>query len=565
MRGRVIAEDSFELGRPSLGAADVLGYLLLVAVLLVLFRGYVVPGRALNGEAAVYASGAEALARGKGYRFDGWVGEPRITRYPPLQAALLVGGAAAGENPSERLVRMEWAVFALGALAGGVVYLFGRRQGIPVGIMLGLCAGMMTSMDWLVMWRGLSPDFVFVLLLYAGMGMALTGEPGSRGLLGWLWVGTTFGLLYLTRTAALAWLPVFGVVVLAAARTPGRLLMALGPVTAAVVGWGMWGEVGTGGGEAWRELVETAAANVGGGISDPGGDFWEMLRGEPFLTAIGGWWRRLPPAFLGPLQPVAWMGDWLRGGVILGGLILVLIGVRCELDGLGWSPSDWWRWTGPRSEGSWTRQRALAQLGLGLGCGWLLVVVPMLPGPPHGWTRPALLVLPCLVVWAWRGWLQVVTERPRLKAASEVAVTCLLFANAGANWWFRPPPPKPVPDLAEVGAWLQRNAPPNARVAASFEVPHRDLVQVLGRPLLLNYIGAPFAWEVLQRQPAGYPRADYVVVPWTDVASHTAGRLASPVMISSRTNFAILVVDRLRESEFRREKGIPAETAVTRP
>jgi hypothetical protein len=81
----------------------------------------------------------------------------------------------------------------------------------------------------------------------------------------------------------------------------------------------------------------------------------------------------------------------------------------------------------------------------------------------------------------------------------------------------------------------------------------------------MNYIGAPFAWEVLQRQPAGYPRADYVVVPWTDVASHTAGRLASPVMISSRTNFAILAVDRLRESEFRREKGIPAEAVVTKP
>jgi hypothetical protein len=36
-------------------------------------------------------------------------------------------------------------------------------------------------------------------------------------------------------------------------------------------------------------------------------------------------------------------------------------------------------------------------------------------------------------------------------------------------------------------------------------------------------------------------------------------------MISSRTNFAILAVDRLRESEFRREKGIPAEAVVTKP
>lgn len=565
MRGRLIAEDGFDQERRAFGAADLLGYLFVVAALFLFFRGYVVPGRAVSGEGGVYVVGAESLAHGNGYRYDGWLGAPRITRHPPVQAFLLAGAAAGGETPASRVMHMEWAVFALGALAGAVVYVFGRRQGVPIGVMLGVTTGMMTSLDWMVLWRGLSPDFGFVLLFYAGLAMALTGEPGGRGFWGWLWVGVSFAVLYLTRTAVLAWLPVFGVIVLAAGRTPGRVLAALGPVAAAVVGWGMWGQAGVGGGETWQELVETAASNAGGGVSGPGGDLWELLRGEPFLTALGGWWRRMPPGILGPLQPVAWVGDWMRGGVILGGLILVLVGLRCELDGLSWNPADWWRWTGPRGEGGWTRQRALAQLGLCLGCGWLLVVVPLLPGPPHGWSRPALLVLPCLVVWAWRGLMHVVAERPGWKAFAEVAITLGLFLNAGANGWFRPPPPRPVPDAGEVGAWLRRHAPAGAQVAATFEVPHRELSAALGRPLLVDYIGLPFAWEILQRQTSSYPRAEYVVVPWTDVASHTRGRLCSPVMVSSRTNFAILLVDRLREAEFRREKGIPSDAPGQRP
>lgn len=561
MRGSSTLEVGNGSGRQSLGAADVLGYVLLLAVLVVLYRGYVVPGRTVGGEGSVYVAGAESFAAGKGYRFADWVGEPRISRYPPAQAAYLSVAAAAGRTPAERMERMEWLVLGMGALAGGVIYWFGRKQGVPVGVMLGVCAGMMTSLDWLVMWRGLSPDFLFLALLYAGLGMSLTGEPGTKGLWGWLWIGVAFGGLYLTRTAVLAWLPVYALVVVAAARTPGRLLCALGPVTGAVILWGSWGQGGDGPGDVWQDLMQTAAASAGGGVSDGPGDAWQFIRGEPFLEAIGGWWRRVPPQLLGPLHQVSWLGVFMRGGLLLAGLWFALVGVRAELEGVGWQPADWWRWTGPQSQAGWLRRRSLAQLGLVLGCGWLLVAVPMLPGPPHGWARPAFLVLPCLVAWAWRGAEQNFRNRLGIRAAVETGLTLLLFLNAGANWWFRPPAPRSAPDFGEVGAWLVRNAPANARVAASFEVPHRELSHVLKRPLLIDYIGSPFAWEALQVQPSGYPRADYLVVPFTDVATRTASRLASPVLITSRTNFAILAVDRLRESEFRREKGIPAESA----
>jgi len=516
--------------------------------------------RPVTHDGTVYIAGAQSLAAGDGYRYQGWIGQPKIGFYPPLHSVAMAPLFRGNPPLSEALPRVNWLAFAEATLAAVAMFWFGRNAGVPCGPMFGVMLCVVTSQAWIGTIDGLLSDFLFVAILY-GWVLPLARMPASgRGAWGWLALGVGFAALCLTRSAALAWMPLFGAGLLfGTASWRGRLAGAV-PVVLAWVGWALWARHATG-----YDVVLKAQMDeeIGGWSGMPAAmlrNAVECLTGLPLWGMTSAFLWRPPLGFVagGPI-----VGSVLFGARLLLALslfVLAGLGVRRALAGADVAARDWLvpPWVRPR-RGSFEVLRVT-------GVAAYLATLAVLPSPAFGWSRYLLVVLPCFVAWTWAGLSAVL--RTRIDGPwPQRLLLALLFANAAVNWEYERTfarsegrdGAQSARAMRAVARWIRTNTPSTARIAGDFRIPNRHLAEELGRPLVIDYLEPASRWQPLAHAEQGFPRADYVVIGREDLAARGNSILFSVAFLRPTNLYCVLKVDPARESEFRRRHGIPDE------
>jgi hypothetical protein len=279
----------------------------------------------------------------------------------------------------------------------------------------------MTSPPWLEAWLDLSPDLLVVALFHALAARALSREPDAVRWHGWLLVGAVGGAIYLSRTASLAWLPMLGVVAAIQGRAIGPVIVVLIPAVVAVLAWTTWSEGGGRPGDIWAPLMNAVSA------VDVAGEGRAGWLPELRLDSVS--W--VPAKLKAMLRDLDWPKAVLVWVGWIGGVALMGVGIHHRLRGEGRNPTDWSRGITPGVEDGWARYQTRLQICLVAGWLGLALTVPILSGPPAGWARASLLLIPAAAAWVWIGIEVLLSSRPRLRETVESLVMCVLMGWAG--------------------------------------------------------------------------------------------------------------------------------------
>ena len=135
--------------------------------------------------------------------------------------------------------------------------------------------------------------------------------------------------------------------------------------------------------------------------------------------------------------------------------------------------------------------------------------------------RALYVVLPFVLVWAWKGLGEVLQRWPRLRLpmlrpALLLAIGFCILGNSfsftrAANYLKQCSRRE---ELVEVGMWLRTNSPPQTLVAATLTEPTMHFYNYSGRRVVENYLQAVPPFSVVSHSTNGPVRASYVLLDW---------------------------------------------------
>jgi hypothetical protein len=436
-------------------------------------------------DSTVYLAGARSLAEQHSYRFVAHVGAPTIGFYPPLQSLYLsLAWMLNGQFPAN----IPWIIgsmVALSLVVSWLMYLYLAREGLPV------CAALVCSLAFVSspLWFG-NLVHLYSETLFTALGLALallwqTPSPlaGNRR---WLMTGALFGLLYLTKTAAVG--PIAGMLILLAWNSRARLTRAAAcfvlPVLLAFLCWRAMRGASPGYAEAlrlrwdqeggWWPLFLFQCRSA-----------WDYVSGQPFLDILFPAWLRAPH-----LQAVRRLG--LASPISFAVLATTLGFMACAAVG-------WWR----------TRTPFASALALLI----LLYVAQLIVWPYHLGSRVLFVIMPFMIGWAWHG-ITNMPQRAGVQAWLRRVLACLLGGATALNLHMsareRPGHERlnSLPELIEVSAWIRDHVPADTSIAAGYSLPILHLRHYTGRALLEDYFTEPVGFVPIafrsHRQRAGY-------------------------------------------------------------
>jgi hypothetical protein len=455
-------------------------YLLaLIFALLTAFLSYSISVREVVGsyhDDALYLASAKSLAEGRGYKIISLPSEPAQTKYPFLYPAILsVLWKIKPSFPDNIWLFQGFSLFCL-SLAVGLSYLYlASREEISAHARY--LSTIICSTSYLFLFHGgvVLSDALFCLLFVASIWSFqdwVIGEKES-GILQ-LISGLLFGALYLSRSVALAFLPVFLLFALAAKKKLRWFLLGFMPTALC---WSFW--------MAGRKVT------------------WEQDPVVAYYTDYLGWWQEGLSAFHNMLvynlsEVLFFFYTYLFEGFEyvsrqLGVSYLVAL---TYLLGLAL-----WSLLVERS------LRAREFLSLSLAC--YVAAACIYPGPP---TRILVCLLPILLAvqldWAFRTF-----GKEWIVRLSSIALSVLIALNIFHLWNFRKllevskypflqyPAKQQVVEwqsYQELFNWVSENTK-ETDILSSFLDPMAYLYT--GRKSIQPYILLPSRWHYESGQP----------------------------------------------------------------
>jgi hypothetical protein len=442
-----------------------------------LFQVAILPSRVpMSWDQSFYLAGAKGLAEGKGYRFVTLADAPRLTLWPPLYSAYLACVWKVWPRFPENLPELEAAMALLSALVAAALTAFLIRTGVPRWWAFLLVAATVGSPAWSYLSFFLFSDPLFIALTL-GLLLCWTTRACETDA-SYFWTGVVLGCLYLTRTAAVAFLA--GVALIAYRNRKDlclrRCSLLAGPILLSVAawwGWSCWSGYATGFPAVLKRmgLVHYTAVTLR--------HAFEIVTGRGLLEAVGWFWYILP-ARLQAAHPVGvCLADGFSWALGLGSSVLI---------GKGW-------WVNRHPRSRWVA--VPAAMYLIMLCLWPADILP----------RTLYPVVPLLLAWAWTGWESFLRPRRhprRWQRGAAVLLMTTVFLNLYCvvrivPTWSRS---AKVADLGTVQRWLSR-MPPNTLIGVSGGVPLTYLSESCACRFALEWpdvdfysrpqeIGAPF-------------------------------------------------------------------------
>jgi hypothetical protein len=455
-----------------------------VAVWALLFL--ILPGNfSFDYDQNAYLGGAAALRAGHGYRFEQYIDLPRIGMYPPGYSAWLAAFWKYGQPFAVNSYRLEVANWIaagctlLGLAACLVISEMPTLAASAVVVAIGTSAVFTQAMTLLradVLFVGGSCLLALLVAAY---------EPDPKNSLWWFAAGLLTALLYLVKTAALAYivaLATFGLLT-GDLRRPFRMIcfaLPICPVTA------MW--------FFFTRHVPTYATVSSVRIAELGGltGYFLYVAKQAILYCSGRWLVEAMLSFPdgASTSNAPWLARISFPAELLAlsmGLALfavpIFLGIR-----KGWSH--------PRE------QITLFVLGSSSS---LFVLFPFYQGARYG-----IALIPFLPNWLWRGL--------RSRAAQAAFVTVLVVnipANARISYKimrnYERESTTNLEALRQAASWINATAGTSAVVAAGRDVPLTQLFEYLGRRVLAKPCGET---EYVDVNPSeqGNQCADYAIV-----------------------------------------------------
>ncbi len=540
-------------------ASDGAGFAILLLVCLVSWIPRMNAEWAITHDSVIYVGGARTLAEFEGYRYWEWIGRPKIGYFPPLHSLLLAPAFWLRHGLSEALTIIRWTVFAEGLVALGGIYTLLRLLRLPWFAAAGIVASLGTSQAWLRLQEGLMADYLFLALLYWGIVFAFLGRDRSKSAFYWVCIGTLLGLLYLTRTAAVAWFPLLiaGVAVPALGRW--KRAAAFVPLGTLVLGWSLWKSGTTGYSEVLKDCIEQ---EVGGLSRYPAfllHNWWVSLSGEQFGGAFAGIFYRPPRVLLDRMPGLSWLLEAGRPCLVAVLLAAIALELFAQLKSL----------RGAAIDSSRRAVRSEVHVGLDLllaaGASLYLFMIVTLPSPAFGWSRYFLVVIPLFMAWAWLGfsrnmparipWMPVAGVLLGLNTGYNLALERTVIQQSG----FLSDAPRL--EIRQVADWIRNRLPAEAKVAGDFRIPSLHLAEALGRPLVIDYLAPASNWQPASHRDVGYSRADYVVVTREDLPWHLQTGMFTTQYDVPGNRFVVLQVLPSAEEAFRSKRSIPPPRA----
>lgn len=432
-----------------------------------------------------YLGGAAALKAGHGYRFEQYIDLPRIGTYPPGYSAWLAAFWENGEPFPINSNRLEFASWIAAACA-----LFALASFLVASEMSALAASAVllaigTSVVFTQSMVLLRADILFTALSCLLALLIAKYEPGRSVLIWWLAAGLLAALLYLVKTAALAYIVALGVFGLLGGdfRRPSRLLCFTVPILPVVALWSVF----TQGLPTYGSFFVLRVAELGG---LPG--YLLNAARQAVFYASGRWIVEAMLSF--PDGASTSTAPWLARISFPAEVFAFSIGL-----GLFAIPI----FLGIRKGCSQPGDR-ITLLVLGSSAA-LFIFWPWYLG-----ARCGIALIPFLLNWLWRG----LTYK-----ALRVAFLTVLLVNIPLNARlsyritrnYEQESTKNLKALRQAASWINSNARTGANVAAGRDVPITQLFEYLGRRLLAVPVGNKEYADVLPGQQSNQ-RADYVII-----------------------------------------------------
>jgi len=421
-----------------------------------------------NNDQNAYVGGAVALASGNGYRFEPYIDLPKIGMYPPGYSAWLSLFWRLDQPLEANTYRLQQANWIVAGAFLCVLGLFFWKTGAPVELATAVLAALGTSVMLTQSMLSLGADLMFAagscllaLIVWAYPDGGQGGDARRRLTWWWFAVGVLVAVLYLIKTAALAYAVGLGAFGLwrGDLRRAVPLALFAGPIAPVVVIWFLFTSgVPTYGSYFGTRLVD--AGGFAGYAIECAQRAGQYLSGRWLVEAMLSAPDRLSAArSLG--FPA--MGEGLAFLLGLGLMVPVALGIRRGVE----------------------HPRDLA--GLCILAVWAL---QFMLWPFYLGARVGIALLPFLAGWMWRG---LPSRRLRL------AVALVLVVNVPVNVWLsskiaRAQAADAGPALAslrEAAAWINGADGRTPLVAAGRDVPLVHLYAYLGRRMLTNPTPVP--------------------------------------------------------------------------
>jgi hypothetical protein len=463
-----------------------------LAILLVFHLRFVPTHLVHYTDPVIYLAGAESIAEGQGYRFITHAGMPRIGCQPPLNSAYLALFWKLNPQFPENVGLLYGGLFLLVGATFALFYRYCLKNGVPPVAAAALILAWGLSAQWGTLLWGFMSDILFgaLILALANYWWEVKDVLSPRR---WLVTGSLVALMYLTRTAATAFVGVLALVVLILSwkcRTAKPALAFLTPILPAIGLWKWWaaGTPGYGDYIRFRITEEGSLAAVFKYNFDSALDY---LSGLGFVRCFFGSMLDLPshPAiFRTTLSP----------------MLTAFMMIFCWVFTVCWVVGFW-------------RTRSKQQLIVGCLVGAYLLQLCIYPANLS--ERALYAVLPLILIWAWKGFALALERWPRMQLLRPVTLVLASFcivANAVAfgrsadylNGSGR------CEELVEIGQWLRTNSPPETLVAATISEPTMHFYKFADRRVVENYFQKQPTFSVAGHSTNGDVRATYVLLDW---------------------------------------------------
>jgi len=486
-------------------------------------------------DSVLYASGAQGIASGSGYVLPIYEGSPRAGLYPPLQSMLLSVGWDPDLPYSRNKPRLAVVSGILTILALLVCHRFWRIAGIPTAGAALILSVLTFHEAATVGTLALTADIGFAGLLCGICAMWWRGgcQPSPWP---WLLTGIGLALALIWRTAALA---IAGGAVIAAMAVAWRsrrwrpMVLLSTPILAMLL-YSLqqpWGPAG------YVSVAHQLGASTSAGMIP------KVLEGCILLGNGTSLLRAISPGLRIAQEVISRQGPWISaaiatamgGGVWMAGWMAVR-GFRSQTGGFRW-----------------------VLLGI---CSLYVVQILMTPWGTIYHGRYLLPVVAVMMPWVVRG---LTVGRPcglRIVALFLGMGFCVLAASLNAyhsriKFQEHQRTTNREGLLTALQA-MRGELPAGTRLAVSIGAPVLDVVEMLGRPVLPDYIRPSVDLrEATYHRAMGYPRADYLVS--RDSPEGDPPGLLAPQGVPVRNPYRILRIDPASEAGFRQQRGMPPQ------
>jgi hypothetical protein len=410
-----------------------------------------------------YLTGAKSLAEGSGYRVVTDPRSPPLLLHPPLPSAYLALFWAIDPRYPQNVPILNCGLILINLGVAGCSYLLMRRLDVPLWLSALVPALFCLSPIWFTCLALFLSEPFFLLIGLGTVLLWLRRTPLDANRL-WWFTGAGLALLYLTRTAAIAFLVPLGFVLVRQA-LKGQAKPLLGFAVAVVPAVVIWNVLLAGDSFlGYRSYVGERVDLLGGGPAYLGHcaeNAWAYLNGQYLLDTLLPIVVRLP----GVARVSTWgLSGLATAGAQAMGMILSALAVV----------------------GFWQDRRPVMR-----GITWLLVtylaMIIFYPAPKD--PRFVLPIVPCVVVAAWRGTCQLLGPRVTRRVLAVIGIL-VGIVNLMINGWLLSVAKKSLeqncklPELRELAQWMQTHIPADATLVGDTAVPMLDLHALTGRKIV---------------------------------------------------------------------------------